>query len=160
MQRKECLVILNKTKKRRLKLGDIYEIPLPSGKNAYGRLFKECTLAIYDIRCSEVSELPEGEMYQCYVAVYKDLLQDGEWKVVGNRKFTSEDEAWPPPKCVIDAITKVGSIYYKGIIIPCSYEECKDLEIAAVWDRHHLIDRLMGNDDWVKSLGTPKKQTT
>ena len=32
---------------KKLKLGDIYEIPLPNGKNAYGRLFKEYTLAIY-----------------------------------------------------------------------------------------------------------------
>ncbi len=34
-------------RRRRLKLGDIYEIPLPNGQNAYGRLYKECTLAIY-----------------------------------------------------------------------------------------------------------------
>lgn len=156
MRRKEYLEILNKIRKRRLKLGDIYEIQLPNGMNAYGRLFKECTLAIYDIRCKDVSELPETEMYQCYVAVYKDLLQDGEWKVVGNRKFASEDDAWAPPKCVIDGITKIGSLYYKGIITPCSYDECKDLEIVAVWDRHHLIDRLMGNDVWEKSMGRPQ----
>lgn len=156
MRRKEYLENLNKTRKRRLKLGDIYEIQLPNGMNAYGRLFKECTLAIYDIRCNDVSELPENEMYQCYVAVYKDLLQDGEWKIVGNRKFASEDDAWAPPKCVIDGITKIGSLYYKGIITPCSYDECKDLEIAAVWDKHHLIDRLMGNDIWEKSMGRPQ----
>ena len=112
-------------RKRRLRLGDIYEIPLPDGTNAYGRL-------------------------------YKDLLQDGEWKIVATRKFISEEDAWAPPKCVIDAITGIGSLYYKGMITTCSYEECKDLEIAAVWDRHHLIDRLMGNDVWEKSLGKPK----
>ena len=147
--------ILNKARKHRLKLGDIYEIELPNGMNAYGRLFKECTLAIYDTICNNVGELPETETYQCYIAVYKDLLQDGEWKIVGNRKFISEDDAWPPPKCVIDGITKIGSLYYKGIISPCSYEECKDLEIAAIWDKHHLIDRLMGNDTWKNSIGKP-----
>lgn len=155
MQREESLETLS-NRKRRLKLGDIYEIPLPDGTNAYGRLYKECTLAIYAVRCNDVSELPYNEEYQYFVAVYKDLLQDGKWKVVGSRKFVSEEDAWPPPKCIIDAITKVGSLYYKGIITPCSYEECKDLEIAAVWDRHHLIDRLMGNDVWEKSLGRPK----
>ena len=50
---------LSKPRKRRLKLGDIYEIPLPNGTNAYGRLYKECTLAIYKTRCDDVTELPE-----------------------------------------------------------------------------------------------------
>lgn len=156
MRRKESLEILSKQKKRRLKLGDIYEIQLPNGMNAYGRLFKECTLAIYDTRCCDISELPQNETYQFYVSVYKDLLQNGEWKIVGNRKFESEEDAWSPPRCVVDAITKKGSLYYKGEIIPCSYEECKNLEVVAVWDKHHLIDRLMGNDIWEKSLGKPQ----
>lgn len=146
---------LDKLNKKRLKLGDIYEIPLPNGKNAYGRLFKECTLAIYQKRCLEVKELPDNEDYECFIGVYKDLLQDGVWKIVGNRKFENDEKAWPPPMCVIDAITKIGSLYYKGNIIPCSYEECKDLEVATAWDRHHVIDRLMGDTRWDKLLGKP-----
>lgn len=159
MQREESLEYLNnqsKPRKRRLKLGDIYEISLPDGRNAYGRLYKEYTLAIYDTRCNDVSELPEDNTYEFYVGVYKNLLQDGEWPVVANRSFASEEEAWPPPMVIIDAITQKGSLYHKGIISPCSYEECKDLEVVAVWDRHHVVDRLMGNDIWEKSLGSPK----
>ena len=142
-------------RKRRLKLGDIYEIPLPNGKNAYGRLFKECTLAIYKKIYSTIAELPDEEEYQFFVSVYKDLLQDGEWKAVGDRKFKNEDDAWTPPRCVIDAITQKGSLYYKGQIVPCSYEECKDLEIVAVWDRHHVVDRIMGDEEVLKRLGRP-----
>ncbi len=141
--------------KKRLKLGDIYEIPLPNGKNAYGRLFKEYTLAIYDMICSSFDELPDTEDYQFFVGVYKDLLQDGEWKIVGNRKFEKEEDAWAPPQCVIDAITKIGSIYYKGEIIPCEYEDCKDLEIVSAWDRQHVVDRIMGDKDILKRLGHP-----
>ena len=147
---------MTKMRKRRLKLGDIYEIPLSDGKNAYGRLYKECTLAIYKERGNDISELQLIDEYQNFLAVYKDLLQDGEWKVVGNIRFCSEEEAWPPPKCVIDAITKIGSLYYKGEIKPCSYEECKDLEIAAVWDRQHVVEHLMGDDKWEKLIGRPK----
>jgi len=54
-----------------------------------------------------------------------------------------------------DAITKIGSIYYKGEIIPCEYEECKDLEVVAAWDRHHLVDRIMGNKEVLNRLGSP-----
>lgn len=146
---------LNKPRKKRLKLGDIYEIHLPNGKNAYGRLHKENTLAIYDAVCDDISELPEENMYKFFVGVYKDLLQDGEWPIVANRRFVSEEEAWPPPQCVVDAITQIGSLYYKGKIIPCSYEECKDLEVVSAWDRHHIIDRIMGDNTWEKRIRKP-----
>mgnify|MGYP000309168996 FL=1 len=142
-------------RKKRLRLGDIYEIPLPNGKNAYGRLYREYTLAIYKKRCTSIEELPNTEDYDFFVGVYKDLLQDGEWKIVGNRKFITEEDAWAPPQCVVDAITKTGSLYYKGEIKPCTYEECKDLEVVAAWDRQHVIDRLMGNADWMKFLDKP-----
>lgn len=155
MQRKESLEILNKQRKRRLKLGDIYEIQLPNGMKAYGRLYKEFTLAIYKKICNSVSELPEENEYSFYVGVYKDLLQDGVWSVVDNRKFESEEDAWAPPQCVVDAITQVGSLYYRGEIIPCSYEECKDLEVVAAWDRQHVIDRIMGIDTWEKCIKKP-----
>ncbi len=148
-------MILNKQRKRRLRLGDIYEIALPNGKKAYGRLYKEYTLAIYDQICDDISELPEDSNYRFFVGVYKDLLQDGVWPVVGNRGFGSDDEAWPPPQCVVDAITMIGSLYYKGIITPCSYEECKDLEVVSAWDRNHVVDRIMGNDIWEKSMRKP-----
>ena len=144
-----------KPKRRRIKLGDIFEIPLPDGTNAYGHLHKDTTLAIYTARCKDVSELPEDNTYEFYVGVYKDLLQDGEWPVVANRSFASEEEAWPPPMVVVDAITQRGSLYHKGIISPCSYEECKDLAVVAAWDRHHVVDRLMGIDTWEKSIGRP-----
>lgn len=133
-------------KKRRLKLGEIYEIPLPNGKRAYGRLFKENTLAIYDQICDNITELPENEEYRFFVCVYDDLLRDGIWPVAGNRSFASAEDAWPPPKCVVDAITGVGSLYYKGEIKKCTHEECKDLEVVSVWDRRHVVDRIMGID--------------
>lgn len=141
--------------KRRLKLGDIYEINLPSGKKAYGRLFKEYTLAFYNGFYRSFSELPNDAGYYRFICVYKDLLQDNEWKVVGNRPFQSEEEAWPPPACVVDAITLKGSLYYKGKITPCTYAECKDLEIAAVWDRSHVVDMLMGDTRIDDSIRKP-----
>ena len=88
--------------KKRLRLGDIYEIPLPNGKNAYGRLYREYTLGIYKSRCDSVDELPSKEEYEFFVGVYKDLLQDGKWEIVGNRKFDNDEESWPPPRCVVE----------------------------------------------------------
>ena len=130
---------------------------MPNGLYAFGRLYKDCTLGIYSKICDSYDKVPDKEDYLFFVSVYKDLLIDGEWEIVGKRPFISDEEAWPPKRCLIDAITKEGSIYYKGEIIPCEYEECKDLEIAAVWDRHHLVDRIMGDEKWLKALGRPLK---
>lgn len=139
----------------RISLGNIYEIPLPNGKIAYGRLYKEYTLAIYNTRALSYDELPDDEDYQFFIGVYKDLLTDGKWKIVGSRKFENEEDAWPPPQCVVSAGGK-GSLYYKGLITECTYEECKDLEIVAAWDRSHVIDRLMGNTKWEDSFRKPQ----
>ena len=141
--------------RKRAKIGNIYEIPLPNGKKAFGRLYKEGTLAIYEKICDSVEDLPDAEEYQFFVCVYDDLLRDGQWPVVGFRPFESDEDAWPPPTVIIDALTHIGELYYKGQIIPCKYEECKDLEVTAVWDRHHVVDRLMGDNKWTESLGRP-----
>ncbi|KHS57644.1 hypothetical protein QX51_07405 [Terrisporobacter othiniensis] len=137
-----------KMRKKRLKLGDIYEISLPNGMNAYGRLYKESTLAIYEKICSNVDELSQNEKYKFFVGVYTDLLQDGIWKIVDNRPFSTDEDAWPPPQSIKDCISGGYSLYIKGEIIPSTEEVCKDLERAAAWDRHHVVDRIMGIDIW------------
>lgn len=143
------------SRRKLLKLGDIYEISLPSEKKKYARLFKEGTLAFYDGDYDDYAEVPEEEVYFRYICVYKDLLTDGIWKVVGNRPVSCDDEAWAPPKVVVDAITGKGSIYHRCKIKPCTFEECKDLEVAAVWDRNHVIDMLMDDTKWDVSISKP-----
>jgi len=142
--------------KKRLKLGDIYAIPLPDGTYAFGRLYKEFTLAIYkerSVKKDEIpSEIPGKNGYDFFVTVYRDLLTDGQWTVVGNIPFTHDDNAWRPPTYIKDVLNGNFSIYENGEIRPASERQCKGLEVAAVWDRHHLIDRLMGVRKWTESL--------
>lgn len=142
-------------KGKRLKLGDIYEISLPNGKKAYARLFKEYTLGIFEGRYNNYAELPPNCPYFRFIGAYKSILTDGIWEVVGNMPFADEQEAWPPPKVVVDAITGKGRLYHKGEIFPCTFEECKDLEVVAAWDRHHITDMLMGNTKWDDSIRKP-----
>ena len=143
---------MTKKKSKREKLGDIYEIPLPNGKNAYARVFKE-GIGIYNTFCNSIVELPEEEEYIFHLELY--TYSRKELEIVGHRDFENEDDAWPPPSCVVDAITKEGSIYYKGEITSCSYEECKDLQVSSVWDRQQLVDKLMGDDKWDKGIRKP-----
>lgn len=139
---------------KKLKLGDIYEIELPNGKKAYARLFREYTLAIYNGFYNDYSEVPNIESYFRYIGVYKDVLTDGIWKIVGNRSFNDEEEAWAPPQVAVDATGK-GKLYYKGELKSCPFEECKDLEVVSAWDRHHVVDMLMGDSKWDNILRKP-----
>jgi hypothetical protein len=76
--------------------------------------------------------------------VYKSCLTDGEWAVVGNIPFVSDDDAWQPPQYMKDIFTGAYSIYEHGEVRPSTEQECKGLELCSVWARNHVIDRLMG----------------
>jgi hypothetical protein len=135
-------------KRKRIKLGDVYAIPLPNGKYAFGRRFLDARIAIYKHVGETVNDLPSKEEYQFIVGIYDYVLKSGEWVVVENRPFKNEEDACPPPSCIIDSISGEYSIYYKGQIRNASKEECEGLEVAAVWGAEHIINRIMGDDKW------------
>ena len=134
--------------KIRLKLGNVYAILLPNGKYAFGRTFKDASIAIYNHIGGTMEDLPKDEEYQFIVGIYEDVLKSGNWPVVDNRPFVSQEEAWPPPTCIIDKISGGYSIYHKGEIRKSTKAECEGLEEAAVWDSGLIIDRIMGGDKW------------
>ena len=143
---------------KKLKIGSIYEIPLPNSKKVYARLYKEYTLAIYEGKYDNYQQLKDNTKIYRYIGVYKDVLDSKDWKIVDYKPFDNLEDAWAPPKCVVDEITGEGSIYYKGEISKCTYDECKDLEVAAAWDKDHVIDMLMGITKWDESLQKPIKK--
>lgn len=127
------MVILKAGKKRkRIKIGDVYAIPLPNGKYAFGRKFKDAGIGIYKYIGEGIEDIPKDEEYQFIVGVYEYVLKSGDWTVVENRPFKSDDEAYPPPSCIIDSISGEYSIYYKGEIRSATKSECEGLEVAAV----------------------------
>ncbi len=135
-------------RRRKLKIGDVYAIPLPNGNYAFGKVFKDAGLGIYKHIGDSTEDLPETEEFQFNVGVYKDVLTSDKWQIVDNRPFSSEEAAFPPPKYIKDAISGEYSIYYKGEIKQSNQKECEGLEKASVWDEHHIIDRIIGDDKW------------
>lgn len=138
----------NKKVNKRLKLGDVYAIPLPNGKFAFGRTFYDASIAIYRHIGETLEDLPETEDYQFIVGIYEYVLKSGEWPIVDSRPFKNEDEKWPPPTCIIDSISGKYSIYHKGEIRTATKSECDGLEKASVWAAEHIIDRIMGDNKW------------
>ena len=140
---------------KRKKLGDIVEIPLGSGLNAYARLYREGALGIYKGKYHGFEEVPADTGYYRFITLYASSLS--KLKVVGNIPFLDEADSWQPDMVAVDALTGKGRLYHHGQICDCSYEECKALEVCAVWELEHLVDMLNGSTKWDESIRKPVK---
>lgn len=130
-------------------IGGIYAIPLPDGTFAFGRLYRE-GLAIFKKRSTDMNNIPDFEV-DFYVGVYKDVLTDGKWPLVGTIPFKENEDIWAPPMFIEDMLRPGNyEIYHKGNIRKSTKEECIGLEYCAVWARNHVVDRLMGDPIWTK----------
>jgi hypothetical protein len=137
---------------KRKKLGDIFAIPLPNGKYAFGRLHSDYSLAIYDTFGNSLDDWENCHKYQFFVTVESIALRDGKWPIVGNRPFAENEDIHDPPQYMKDIFTGKFSIYHRGKITPARYEDCVGMERTAVWGRNHVVDRLMGIDKWTDIL--------
>ena len=73
----------------------------------------------------------------------KSALTSGKWPVVDFRPLESE-LASPVEYFIKDRLTGQYSVYRSsdGHTRESTYEECKTLEAAAVWEAEHVEDRL------------------
>lgn len=131
------------------KLGNVYAIPLPNGKYAYGRQYKEFQLAISKFKSNEIIKNPDFSDLDFIVGVYRDVLTCSDWPKVCNYPFNNEEEAWGLPTYIHDPINPENyEIYYKGEIKKATKKDCIGLERCAAWDSNHIIDRNMGIENW------------
>jgi hypothetical protein len=134
----------------RIKEGNVYAIPLADGKYAFCKKMHQesASIAVYKHIGDAIENTPKEEEYQFIVGVYIDVLKSGDWPLIENRPFSNEEESEPPPTYILDSISGEYSQYYKGEITPSNKEACRGLEAAAVWDAHHIIDRINGDNRW------------
>lgn len=135
---------------RRKKVGDIYAIPLPNGRYAFARLLRDLNVGIYDHLGESANDIPETDDYRFIVGVYKFAIN--EWQFVMHRPFSCDEDEYPPPRCVVDIISKQYYLYDKGVMTLSDKETCGGLERVAAWDNAQLIDRIMGNNKWQDSF--------
>lgn len=134
-------------------LGDIVEIPLPNGLNAYGRVYKEYNIGIFNGFYKTYDDINPKTGFFRFIGLYAADLN--KLKTVAKIPFSDDEDIWGPDQVVVDAISLKGSLYHHGEIYSCTYEECKDLEVVAAWHINHLVDMLMGDDKWDKSISKP-----
>ena len=133
-----------KRKRQIAKVGDVFEIALPDGRFAYGRVYRDVGVAIYR-RISRIPNTPPigSRDFLFQVGMYRAVLTNCEVRIVGRDPFTKGEDEWPPPKCIKDVLSGGFEIYHKGKIRESSATECKGLERSAVWDLHHIVDRIL-----------------
>ena len=128
---------------QRVAIGDVLAIPLPNGGFAYCRIHKDASIGVYDHVSEIAHNLPPDECrYNFVVPVYRDLLTSGAWPKVGHKPFANEEDAWPPPYIVRDAISGKVSIYHRGSMRPALSTDSIDMEEAAIWDQYDVVARI------------------
>lgn len=133
---------------RKPKVGDVIQVELPTGRYAYGRVLRDASVAFYRSMSDDPANPPLGSRdYQFVVGVYEDVLKSHSCPVVGHDPSRGPEDDWPPPNCVRDPLTGVAQIYHRGAMHSADAGECEELEPAAVWDLHHVVDRIMGFRD-------------
>jgi len=133
-----------KKRKIKVKVGDVFQIPLPDGRFAYGRVYRDAAIGIYHEVSTAPNTPPIGSRNFIFnVGIYEDVLTSGQWPIVGHDKFDEGESEWPPPNCIKDPLSGKYRIYFKGEMRPATEEECKKLEEAAVWDAHHITARIL-----------------
>lgn len=128
----------------RFEIGDVFEIPLPNGKYAYGRIYDDAGVGIYSFISDSPNNPPIGlRDFMFNVGMYEDILKLGEWKIVDHDPFGKEESKFPPPSYIEDPLTGEYSIYHKGKIKSASERDVEGLEETAVWDKNHITERIM-----------------
>lgn len=127
-------------------LGNVGSFKLPNGKYGFGRIFESPCVAFYKHIGETEKDVPPIEDYAFIVCVYSYAVT--EMKMVEKRKFESIEEVAHPLMYIKDPISKEFFLYIDGEMHPSTREECRNLEVCAVWDLDHVGDRLMGNDIW------------
>lgn len=127
----------------RSRTGDVIQVRLPTGEYAYGRVLRDACVALYRQRSTGPNCPPIGSRdVEFTVGVYEDVL--AKWPVAGQDPSATPEEDWPPPYSAHDLVSGQFRVYHKGEMRASTKAECEGLEPAAVWDEHHLIDRLTG----------------
>jgi hypothetical protein len=137
--------------------GSIVRIDLGNGYYNYAQLL-ENGVAFFDIYTKEVElsnlDLLSTRPILFILEVYRDVISRGRWLKVGKLPIR-EDLKVVPMQCIQDALNpKVFRLYNPNTeeMFSATREECEGLEKAAVWDAHHVEDRIRDHYNGVANV--------
>ncbi len=131
--------------RKKHKVGDIVAIPLPNGKYAFGKLHNDSSIGVYSVIAKSIPSIEEIEKHPIvmYSGVFDTDIVNGEWEIIGNKIFESEDKSWPPAQYIQDIINQEEyRIYYRGEMKPANKEEIAGLEEQAMRKPEQLVQEI------------------
>lgn len=141
----------NRTK-HRVKVGDIYAVPLDTINQRYGyvQMYHDPDIAILGVTSSNlILSLDEIKKYPMVMDVFslRTSIDKGRWPLVGNIPFENEDEAWPSPRKQVSKIRPdVRMVVYKGHFIrEEKFGEYDNLPVFITMEDHDLIEEIKLN---------------
>lgn len=125
--------------------GTFVRIPLADGSFGYGRVLANPYMAFYSYRTTEPSsDLDEIEAQPVLFSQAVSLFKYDRWANIGHRALEGE-VAKPVLRFMQDLGDFRRCVIYdsEGGQREATPEECIGLERAAVWDPHHIEQRLL-----------------
>lgn len=142
---KQRLKNSNEKKRIRIKTGDIIAIPVLGNKYAYGRVFKDTSIGILKVVSDDIDENIDFSMQEVVLVagIFDTAIKSGEWPIIKNCPFNSEDESWSPPRFIQDPIdANKFRVYHKGEMRPTTKEDIKGLDQFLIFKPYQLIERI------------------
>lgn len=143
----EVSEVIKETQKREKWIkGKIFQIQLKDGSYGYCQLpdkplvnfFNYRTFQKDDYRIEDI--LNSGILFSVWVFRY--AINQDSWHYIGRIEVKPEHDI-KPWFFRYDSIAKKFYLYKGGEEVPSTWEECKHLECAAVWEPHHVEERLL-----------------
>ena len=134
--------------RQRITEGAILEINIENQYYVYAQILKKghgCAFFDYQTkdRLTDISSLKTASVL-FIVAVYNDIITQGHWLKVGKLPIR-EDLSILPMQFIQDTLNSEKYSLYNpntGEITPTAKDKVVGLERAAVWDAHHVEDRI------------------
>lgn len=125
--------------------GDIFRVPLPNDISGFGRVLVN-TWGFFDFfqpvtESVDIEKLMNAD-YAFKIWVTEFPIKKKIWPVIGNQPLTSDEKE----KIFFYKQDPINNELWKTLTgmeeIPVSVDECKFLDVAAVYDPEHVVRRL------------------
>jgi len=146
--------------KHKVQIGDVYAVPLDSSNQRYGyvRMYHDPDVAILAVTSGQqLLELAEVEKYPIVrdVGSLRTNIEKGQWPILGNLPFGSEEEAWPGPRKQVSKIRPdIKKVVFKGHFISAEkFGEYENLPVFTTLTDEELVEEINSNPNLFHYIG-------
>lgn len=143
-------------KRQQMTSGAILEIPINNEYYTYAQILYKSQCAFFDFKSlSPIKDITIlANLPVLFITnIYKEVVTKGVWQKIGKLPIRDEFKN-PPMQYIYHDYSGKFECYnpMTGKIFPIEKEQAVGLERAAVWDAHHIVDRIYDHYN-----GTPCK---